>query len=231
MPIANTVYDIPGANMSHLVRCLVTAIAASVKAFDSEGGCMKRIVVIPGDGVGPEVVKESEKVLRHVSALDPQVELIFDRHSWGTDNYLATGEMMPPDALDILRGCDAILFGAVGSPSVKDHITLRQLLLKIRFAFDYYVNLRPVRLLDGVTSPIVGVAQSDVDMVFVREGTEGEYAGVGDRIYPGTEREVALQTAVFSRFGTGVRAGSAGGTFGHEREQGQRPQLLGCSLG
>jgi len=163
---------------------------------------MARIAVIPGDGVGPEVVAESEKVLRAIDAADPGVSFEFDHFDWGTEKYLGSGEMMPPDALDVLRGYDAILFGAVGSPAVKDHVTLRQLLLKIRFGFDYYVNLRPVKLLPGVTSPIAGARPEDIDMVFVREGTEGEYAGIGDRIYPGTDREVALQTSVFSRFGT-----------------------------
>jgi tartrate dehydrogenase/decarboxylase/D-malate dehydrogenase len=163
---------------------------------------MKRIAVIPGDGVGPEVVRESEKVLHAVATIDPSVELAFDHYEWGTDNYLSTGEMMPEDALDILQQYDALLFGAVGSPAVKDHVTLRNLLLKIRFGFDLYVNLRPVKLLDGVETPLRNAKQADVDMVFVREGTEGEYAGVGDRIYKGTSREVALQTAVFSRRGT-----------------------------
>jgi len=162
---------------------------------------MTRIAVIPGDGVGPEVVAESEKVLQAIDAADAAVSFDFDHFDWGTERYLETGEMMPPDALDILCGYDAILFGAVGSPTVKDHVTLRQLLLKIRVGFDYYVNLRPVKLLPGVPSPLCGARPKDIDMVFVREGTEGEYAGIGDRIYPGTEREVALQTAVFSRFG------------------------------
>ncbi len=163
---------------------------------------MTRIAVIPGDGVGPEVVAESQKVLRAIDAADPAVTFEFDHFDWGTERYLRIGEMMPADALDILRGYDAILFGAVGSPVVKDHVTLRQLLLKIRFGFDYYVNLRPVKLLPGVPCPLKGARPEDVDMVFVREGTEGEYAGIGDRIYPGSDREVALQTAVFSRFGT-----------------------------
>jgi tartrate dehydrogenase/decarboxylase / D-malate dehydrogenase len=161
-----------------------------------------RIAVIAGDGVGAEVVKESVKILRAVESFDPAIELSLEDLPWGTEFYIDCGQMMPPDALDILRGYDAIIFGAVGSPRVKDHVTLRQLLLKIRFGFDYYVNLRPIKLLPGIRSPLAGIQPSDVDMVFVREGTEGEYAGVGDRIYPHTDREVALQTSVFSRFGT-----------------------------
>jgi tartrate dehydrogenase/decarboxylase / D-malate dehydrogenase len=163
---------------------------------------MKRIAVIPGDGVGPEVVRESLRVLEFVAAQDPRVDLHFDSFPWGSDYYLETGQMMPPDGLEVLSGYDAILFGAVGSPRVKDHITLRDLLLRIRIAFDQYVNLRPVKLLDGVPTPLAGVGPQDIDMVFVREGTEGEYAGIGDILYPGTDREVALQTAVFSRAGT-----------------------------
>jgi tartrate dehydrogenase/decarboxylase / D-malate dehydrogenase len=163
---------------------------------------MKRIAVIPGDGVGPEVVAESLRVLGFVSANDPEVELQVDHFGWGTDYYLKTGEMMPPDGLATLSGYDAILFGAVGSAHVKDHITLRDLLFRIRFGFDQYVNLRPVRLLPGVPTPLAHAGPQDIDMVFVREGTEGEYAGVGDVLYPGTDREVALQTAVFSRTGT-----------------------------
>jgi len=163
---------------------------------------MKRLAVIPGDGVGPEVVAEAEKVLTKIASLDEAIAFEFDRLDWGTDKYLGSGQMMPPEALDILRGYDAIVFGAVGSPRVKDHVTLRQLLLKIRFGFDYYINLRPIKLLPGVESVVRGATPERVDMLFVREGTEGEYAGVGDRIYQGTDREVALQTAVFSRFGT-----------------------------
>jgi tartrate dehydrogenase/decarboxylase / D-malate dehydrogenase len=161
-----------------------------------------RIAVIPGDGAGPEVTAESEKVLDRVAELDPAFRVEFERFPWGTDHFLRTGEMMPEHALEVLAGFDAIVFGAVGSPRVKDHITLRDLLLTIRFRFDHYVNLRPVRLLPGVPTPLAGVGPADVNMIFVREGTEGEYAGLGDRLYPGTDREVALQTAVFSRRGT-----------------------------
>jgi tartrate dehydrogenase/decarboxylase / D-malate dehydrogenase len=160
-----------------------------------------RIAVIPGDGVGPEVIRESEKLLRAIADHDDRVRFAFDHFPWGTDYYLSTGTMMPEDGLAQLSGYDAILFGAVGSPRVRDHITLRDLLFRIRVGFDQYINLRPVRLLAGVTSPLAGVAPADVDMLFVREGTEGEYAGLGGHIYPGTDQEVALQTSVFSRRG------------------------------
>lgn len=163
---------------------------------------MKRIAVIPGDGVGPEVVQETEKVLEFIAGNDPDIEFTFDHFPWGTDYYLETGEMMPADGVEALRPYDAIVFGAVGSPVVKDHITLRDLLFRIRFSFDQYVNLRPVRLLPGVQTPLAGADPRDIDMLFVREGTEGEYVGLGAVIHPGTKREAALQTSVFSRFGT-----------------------------
>ena len=161
-----------------------------------------RIAAIPGDGVGPEVTRESEKVLRFIAERDPEVSFELEQFPWGTDFYLETGEMMPSDALETLKGYDAILFGAVGSPRVPDSITLRELLLTIRFGFDQYVNLRPVKLLPGVPSPLAGVKPEDVDMLFVREGVEGEYAGVGEFRDRGTLSEVAVQTAVFSRKGT-----------------------------
>ena len=167
------------------------------------GGTVHRIAIIPGDGVGPEVVRESRKLLDFICDHDKAVELAFDEFPWGTDYYLSTGEMMPPDGLTQLGSYDAILFGAVGSPRVPDHVTLRQLLFRIRHGFDQYISLRPVRLLDGIRSPLADVSPADVDMLFVREGTEGEYAGLGDRIYRGTDREVALQTALFSRHGVG----------------------------
>jgi len=163
---------------------------------------VKKIAIIPGDGVGPEVVSESRKVLEHIAAVDSDVSFSFDEYPWSAEAYLRSGEMMPPDGLDILSSYDALLFGAIGSPRVPDHITLRELLLKIRGGFDQYINLRPVRLLTGISSPLAGASESDIDMIFVREGTEGEYAGVGARLYPGSAREVALQTAVFSRHGT-----------------------------
>lgn len=162
---------------------------------------MQRIAIIPGDGVGPEVVRESRKLLDFICGRDSAVELEFCEFSWGTSYYLRTGKMMPDDGLAQLAFYDAILFGAVGSPQVPDHVTLRRLLFQIRQGFDQYINLRPIRLLPGIRSPLADVGPEDVDMIFVREGTEGEYAGLGDRMYQGTERDVALQTAVFSRHG------------------------------
>jgi tartrate dehydrogenase/decarboxylase/D-malate dehydrogenase len=157
-----------------------------------------KIAVLGGDGVGPEVVAEAVGVLRAVAGAGA-FEAEITEFPWGSRRYLEHGEMMPPDALDQLQVFDAILLGAVGSPLVPDHVSLRKMLLRIRFGFDQYVNVRPVRLLPGVTSPLAG--NHRVDVVFVRENSEGEYAGLGDRLFPDTPREIALQTSVFSRRG------------------------------
>jgi tartrate dehydrogenase/decarboxylase/D-malate dehydrogenase len=118
---------------------------------------------------------------------------------WGTAHYHAHGAMMPPDALETLRGHDAVLLGAVGDPSVPDHVTLWGLLLPLRQGLDLWANLRPARLLDGVPSPLAG--RPAVDMLFVRENTEGEYSGVGGRAHRGLELEVGIETSVFTRAG------------------------------
>ena len=153
-----------------------------------------RIGVIAGDGAGPEVVTEAR---RAVDAL--ALELEWTDLPWGTDHYHAHGAMMPADALETARGFDAILLGAVGHPSVPDHITLWGLLLPLRQGLDLWANLRPARLLDGVPSPLAGAPA--VDMLFVRENTEGEYAGVGGRAHEGHPHEVGIETAVFTRAG------------------------------
>ena len=153
-----------------------------------------RVAVIPGDGVGPEVVAEARKA---VDALSVDVE--WAELDWGTRRYHAEGAMMPPDALDVVRAHDAVLLGAVGDPSVPDHVTLWGLLLPLRQGLDLWANLRPARLLDGVPSPLEG--RPLVDMLFVRENTEGEYSGVGGRAHRGLDLEVALETSVFTRVG------------------------------
>lgn len=163
---------------------------------------MTAIAVIPGDGVGPEVVEQAQRVLRAITDLDSRLEFEFDSFPWGTNFYLEHRKMMPEDGLEALSRFDAILFGAVGSPLVKDYITLRQLLFRIRSNFDQFVNLRPIHLLPGLETPLRNISPVDVDMIFVRENTEGEYIGMGDRLYAGSEREVALQIAAFSRHGT-----------------------------
>ncbi|MDL2298065.1 tartrate dehydrogenase [Synergistaceae bacterium OttesenSCG-928-D05] len=161
-----------------------------------------KIAVIPGDGIGPEVMDEGLKALRCIAALDGSLDFSFTHFPWGCEYYLRHGRMMDEDGLEQLKAFDAILLGAVGYPGVPDHVSLWDLLLRIRKGFDQYVNLRPVVLLDGAPCPLAGVKREQVDMVFVRENSEGEYAGAGAFLYPDTPHEVALQTGVFSRRGT-----------------------------
>ena len=154
----------------------------------------KRIAVIPGDGVGPEVVAQGLKAIQAVCS-----ELEFETFPWGSAFYHKTGQMMPDNGLEVLRGFDAIYLGAIGWPTVPDHISLWGLLLPIRKRFEQYANLRPVRLLPGTTSPLLGRGPADIDMLFVRENTEGEYSGAGGRVHIGTPNEVAVEVPVFSR--------------------------------
>ena len=160
-----------------------------------------KIAVVAGDGIGPEVIAEGKKVMSAISEIDGGFSVEFTDFPWGCEYYLKTGEMMPEDGLKRLSDFDAIYLGAVGYPGVPDNVSLGGLLLKIRRGFDQYINLRPIKLLKGAPCPLKGVEPGDIDMVFVRENSEGEYADVGARLYPGTPREVALQTGVFSRHG------------------------------
>lgn len=160
-----------------------------------------RIAMIPGDGIGPEVLAEGKKVLEAVAGLDGSFRFAFTEFPWGCTYYLENDRMMPEDGMEILSGFDAIYLGAVGMPGVPDHVSLWDLLLTIRKGFDQYVNLRPVKLLRGAPCPLKNVKREDIDMVFVRENTEGEYAGSGSWLYPGQSNEVVLQNGVFSRKG------------------------------
>src|SRR4051812_19620207 len=153
-----------------------------------------RIAVIAGDGAGPEVVAEAR---RAVDALG--LDLTWHDLPWGTAHYHEHGVMMPAGALETVRAYDAILLGAVGDPSVPDHVTLWGLLLPLRQGLDLWANVRPARLLDGIPSKLEG--RPEVDMLFVRENTEGEYAGVGGRAHQGLELEVGIETSVFTRAG------------------------------
>ena len=154
------------------------------------------VAVVAGDGVGPEVVTEARRAVDALGLAIRWVEL-----DWGTSHFHAHGRMMPPDALEIVRGHDAVLLGAVGDPSVPDHVTLWGLLLELRQGLDLWANLRPARLLPGIPTPLAGRGPGDVDMLFVRENSEGEYAGVGGRAHRGLALEVALETSVFTRAG------------------------------
>ena len=151
------------------------------------------IAVIPGDGVGKEVIPETLRVLDRVSKLD------YTHFDWGGDYYLHHGRMMPADALDTLSKFDAILLGAIGHPDIPDHITLNGLLLPIRRTFDQYANVRPAILYPGVSCPLANPGA--IDMIVVRENTEGEYAQVGGFLYHHQPEEVAIQTAVVTRRG------------------------------
>ena len=160
-----------------------------------------RVAVIAGDGIGPEVIAEGIKVLNAAARKDGSFSFEFTHFPWGCEYYLKTGRMMPADALGTLKGFDAIFLGAVGYPGVPDHISLRDLLLEIRHGFDEYVNVRPVKLLKGAPCPLAGVKREDIDMVFIRENSEGEYAGSGEWRGKGTADETVVQHGVFTRKG------------------------------
>ena len=159
-----------------------------------------RIAVIPGDGIGKEVVPEGVRVL---DAAGRRFGFAFDwtLFDWSCETYARTGRMMPEGALDKLKAFEAIYLGAVGYPGVPDHVSLWGLLIPIRRGFHQYVNLRPVRLLPGVRSPLANRGPDDIDMVIIRENNEGEYSELGGRMYRDTPEEAAIQMAVFTRRG------------------------------
>lgn len=161
-----------------------------------------QVAVIPGDGIGPEVIKEGIKVMEKAAELDGRMQFEFTYFPWGCEYYLEHGKMMADDGIDQLSIFDAIYLGAVGYPGVPDHISLWDLLLRIRKEFDQYVNIRPIKLLNGAPCPIIGGSKENIDMLFIRENSEGEYAGAGDWLFKGKPEEVVLQTGVFSRKGT-----------------------------
>ena len=161
---------------------------------------MHNIAVIRGDGIGPEVIEEGIKVL-NAAQRRFGVGFTYTEFPWGSDYYFEHGRMMDANGLDALRGFDAVFFGAVGHPDIQDHVTLNGLLLPMRRGFDQYVCQRPSILLPGVTSPLRGMESGDIDMIVIRENTEGEYANVGGFQYKGFPEEVAVQTSVFTRRG------------------------------
>lgn len=160
-----------------------------------------KIAVIAGDGIGPEVIDVGVKVLKEVARLDGSFNFEFTYFPWGCEYYKETGRMMAEDGMEQLKNFDAIFLGAVGAPGVPDHISLWDLLLIIRKQFDQYINLRPVKLLKGAPCPLKDVPAEDIDMTFVRENTEGEYAGSGSWLYKDKPNEVVIQNGVFSRVG------------------------------
>ena len=161
---------------------------------------MHRIAVIPGDGIGKEVVPEGIRVL-DAAGKRFGIQFKWEFFSWGCEYFLSHGEMMPPDGLEILKGFDAIYLGAVGAPELPDHVSLWGLLLPIRRAFHQYINLRPVRLLKGMQSPLKDKKPEDIDLCVVRENNEGEYSNIGGKMYEGTDQEMVVQASVFTRKG------------------------------
>lgn len=158
------------------------------------------IAVIAGDGIGPEVTDQGIRVLE-AAARRFDIDFAWQRFDWSCKRYAESGRLMPEDGLDRLRPHDAIFLGAVGFPGVPDHVSLWGLLIPIRRGFRQYVNLRPVRLLPGIDSPLAGRGPGDIDYLIVRENNEGEYSEIGGRLYAGTEDECALQESIFTRRG------------------------------
>src|SRR5687768_4684876 len=159
-----------------------------------------RIAVIAGDGIGKEVIPAGIDVIK-MAASQGHFTCEFTELPWGCDFYLQAGRMMESDWLDRVRKFDAIYLGAIGDPRVPDHISARELILPFRQGLKQYVNLRPMRLLPGITSPLGGRAAADIDMICVRENSEGEYCGIGGRLHAGTPDELAEQTGIFTRRG------------------------------
>ena len=160
-----------------------------------------RIAVIAGDGIGREVMPEGMRALEAAGA-KTGVSFEWTEFDWSCEVFARTGRMMPEDALDQLRAFDAIYLGAVGFPGVPDHISLWGLLIPIRRAMDQYVNLRPVRLFEGVPCPLANRSPEEIDFWVVRENVEGEYSQIGGRLHSGTDQEMAQQASVFTRHGT-----------------------------
>lgn len=160
------------------------------------------VAVIPGDGIGPEVMAEGLKVLKMIEDIHGGLRFVCDSFDWNCDYYLKHKRMMPAHGLDILKDYDVILLGAIGSPTVPDHISVWELILPIRRTFQQYINLRPVKLLRGLESPLRYKTHAHLDFVVVRENTEGEYSNMGGRLHQGTPYELAVQNNVFTRYGT-----------------------------
>ena len=159
-----------------------------------------RIAAIPADGIGPEVISAGLEALEALASR-AGFALDVDHYDWGSDYYRRTGRMMPADGLAQLQAADAIYFGAVGAPDLPDHITLWGLRLAICQGFNQYANVRPTRILPGITSPLRDVGPGDLDWLIVRENSEGEYAGQGGRSHRGRPEEIATEVAIFTRAG------------------------------
>ncbi|MCY4362122.1 MAG: tartrate dehydrogenase [Gammaproteobacteria bacterium] len=163
--------------------------------------CVYKIAAIPADGIGIEVIAEAIEVLNAIQTCFPEIEFSVETFDWGSDYYKKHGVMMPEDGLEILKPFDAILFGAVGAPDVPDHITLWGLRLEICQGFDQYANVRPSRVLPGISSPLRNCEPGDLDWVIIRENSEGEYSGHGGRAHRGHREEIGTEVAIFTRVG------------------------------
>ena len=159
-----------------------------------------KIAVIQGDGIGKEVIPEGIKILESISSRF-ELSFFWEEFDWSCEHYAKTGKMMPDDGLQQLSQKDSIFLGAVGFPGVPDHISLWGLLIPIRRAFHQYINLRPVRLFEGIPCPLAGRTAEDINLMIVRENNEGEYSEIGGRIFQGTENEMVSQQSVFTRRG------------------------------
>lgn len=160
-----------------------------------------RIAAIPGDGIGSEVISAGVEALTACAKRDGGFAFTFDHFDWGSERYKKTGAFMPENGRDLIKSHDAILFGSAGAPDVPDHVTLWGLRLAICQPFDQYANVRPTRILPGITSPLRNVSGPELDWVIVRENSEGEYAGVGGRVHRGLPEEVATDVSMFTRAG------------------------------
>jgi len=160
-----------------------------------------KIAAIPGDGIGDEVISAGLEVLKALAKRSGDFNFRVDVFDWGGEYYIKHGRMMPVDGLDLIRNHDAILFGSAGHPDIPDHITLWGLRLAICHPFDQYANVRPTRVLPGITSPLGNVKEGEIDWIIVRENSEGEYAGVGGRVHQDLPLEVATDVAMFTRSG------------------------------
>ena len=159
-----------------------------------------KIATIPGDGIGKEVIPEGIRLL-DAAGRKHDIKFAWDMFDWSCETYKETGQMMPDDGIDQTREHDAIYLGAVGFPGVPDHVSLWGLLIPYRREYHQYVNLRPVRLFDGVPSPLANRKPGDIDFYVVRENVEGEYSEIGGRLYGGTDDEMVTQQTVFTRRG------------------------------
>ena len=162
---------------------------------------MYKIAVIPGDGIGPEVINSGVEVLKALSKTEPNLNIEFTTFDWGGDYFRKNGEMMPESGVEQLKEYDTIYFGSAGDPDIPDHVTLWGLRLKICQGLDQYANLRPVRLLPGITSPLRDISEKDIDWSFIRENSEGEYSGIGGRSHKGYSHDTSMDITLFTRKG------------------------------